>query len=210
MTTWAAGTGGAMLIVWSAANLVADQVTERRVSPLSEEERQGVEVNAGGSSGASQRGPSDSTSTISVTDVIASATSIAPTVTGTTLSPVASTATTTAPRPPVRITTTTTSGAVPTTTTTLAPPRLLSTTTTTTAPDKPSSQTFVMVGGAARVSCHSDNPLLVWATPHVGFTAGTSETDETLEVEFQSDDHISRLTARCAGGALGEITEISR
>ncbi len=77
---------------------------------------------------------------------------------------------------------------------------------------KGNARTFTLVGGSADVSCSNGQAVLDWATPNQGYwvETGTSDGQTTIEVEFRSDAHESRLRAWCSGGhVMGTISEQS-
>jgi cytoskeletal protein RodZ len=106
--------------------------------------------------------------------------------------------TTTPPPPPSTPTTTGSPG-----TTTPSP------TTTTTAP-APSSTTksYDLVGGDVTLRFSPSGVTVVVASPAVGFTVDIGEShDGGARVEFESDDHRSRLDAWWDGGPQDEVRE---
>lgn len=83
------------------------------------------------------------------------------------------------------------------------------TTTTTTAP--PSGEFFAsrqLTGGWVQLRVNGDNVYLEAAVPEPGFTVDVEHNGpETVDVEFKSDSHDSKLTARVHDGELDIRTE---
>lgn len=73
-------------------------------------------------------------------------------------------------------------------------------------------QTFTLTGGSATVSCAGGQPVLDSTAANPGYTveSGTQNGGSTLEVEFRSDSHDSRLFASCSSGhVVGQVEESS-
>ena len=97
-------------------------------------------------------------------------------------------------------TTTSTTRAPTTTTTTTTPP---STTTTTTAPAA-ALQTYDTIGGSVTLLVGNGTVSLATAVPKPGYSAEEKERDDPTKVvvEFESEDHESKLEARWEGGVF--------
>lgn len=133
-----------------------------------------------------------STSTVDPSTTLAAPTSTsavaAPdsTVTTTTTAPTTSTT-----QPP------TTTQAPPSTTTTSAP------TTTTQAPQGDYFKSFQLIGGWVQLRVSGDNVYLAAHVPETGFTVDVEhDGPETVEIEFKSESHDSKLHARVKDGEL--------
>jgi hypothetical protein len=116
--------------------------------------------------------------------------------------------------------TTTTTGSTSSTTSTSAPPATATptttasgpgpTTTTTTRPAAPSasSKTYDMVGGTATLRFSAAGVTVLAATPKPGFSVDVSSAHGNgVRVEFESDDHRSRVDAWWDGGPQDEVRE---
>ena len=118
--------------------------------------------------------------------------------------PGATTSTTAAPPPPRS---STTAPKPPASTPATGP-----STSTTTTPAVTATSTYTAEGGTitVRFSCGTTVEL-VSASPNAGFQMDIkNEGPEEVDVEFESDDHESRIRARCADGQpRPEITEDS-
>ena len=66
--------------------------------------------------------------------------------------------------------------------------------------------TFNLVGGTAAVSFLPDQVEVLWAAPNPGFSVEIQD-GSSARVEFESDEHRSRLDAWWAGGPAHEIDE---
>ncbi len=115
---------------------------------------------------------------------------------------VSSTTMTTAPAaPPVTVGGTgtagpSTAGATTTTTTTTAPP------------PAPSTVTYNLVGGTATLRFSASGVTVVAAVPSAGFSVAVSQTHGTgKRVEFERDDHRSRVDGWWDGGPQDEVRE---
>jgi hypothetical protein len=121
--------------------------------------------------------------------------------TTTTTAPTVSTTTTTAPAvPPVTGGGSGTAGpstAGATTTTMTAPP-----------PPAPSTVTYNLVGGTATLRFSASGVTVVAAVPSPGYSVTVSQTHGTgKRVEFESDDHRSRVDGWWDGGPQDEVRE---
>lgn len=108
--------------------------------------------------------------------------------------------------------TTTTAGPGTTTTTTLPsdPPTSTPTTATTAPPatDPAETRTYPLVGGTATLRFTPAGVTVVSATPQAGFSVDTSpEHGNGIRVEFERDDHRSRVTGWWDGGPRDEVRE---
>jgi hypothetical protein len=90
------------------------------------------------------------------------------------------------------------SGGVATTATTSAPPPP--------AP-APTTKTYNLVGGTATLRFSSTGVTVVAAFPNAGFAVEVSDHEGAARVEFESDDHRSRLDGWWAGGPQDEVRE---
>ncbi len=81
--------------------------------------------------------------------------------------------------------------------------------TTTTAPAAaPTTRSYEMVGGTATVRFSAGAVTLVAATPKAGFTVDVGEGHSNgVRVEFEDEDHESRLDAWWDGGPQDEVRE---
>ncbi len=113
---------------------------------------------------------------------------------------------------------TTTAAEDPTTTTTTATTTTTvsvgtsSTTTTTPAPPvtSPASEDRIihMIGGSVTARCEGEKASWVSYVPNSGFDADIeNQGPEKLEIEFESEDHTSKLTAECRDGVLDSRVE---
>jgi hypothetical protein len=95
---------------------------------------------------------------------------------------------------------TTTTTTVSTPTTQVAPP--------TTAPPAPVTRSYDLVGGSATLRFTASGVTVVVATPRPGFTVEISDSHSNgKRVEFESDDHRSRLEGWWDGGPQDEVRE---
>jgi cytoskeletal protein RodZ len=109
----------------------------------------------------------------------------------------------------------TSSTTAPSTTSTTAPPTTDggpagSTTTTTTpvATPPPTTRSYDLVGGTVTVRFSPAGVTLVSATPKAGFSVEKGETHSNgIRVEFEGEDHKSRLDAWWDGGPQDEVRE---
>jgi hypothetical protein len=108
--------------------------------------------------------------------------------------------TTTSTTPPVNGTTTVPTS-VPATTVPVAP--------TTTAPGpQPVTRSYDLVGGSATLRFTAAGVTVVVATPAPGFTVDVGEShDGGVRVEFEGEDHRSRLDGWWDGGPQDEVRE---
>ena len=126
--------------------------------------------------------------------------------TTTTTDPTGSTTTKTAPGATTTVstvagdppaTTPTTTARPPTTTTTVPPPAAAAT-----------SKTYNLVGGSATLRFSSSGVTVVAATPKAGYSVDVGDTHGNgVRVEFESDDHRSRVDAWWDGGPQDEVRE---
>jgi hypothetical protein len=122
------------------------------------------------------------------------------------------TSTTSSTTPTTAPTTTTTSGS---TTSTTAPPTIdggpAGSSTTTTAPvatPAPTTRSYDLVGGTVTVRFSAAGVTLVGATPKAGFSFEKGESHSNgIRVEFEGEDHKSRLDAWWDGGPHDEVRE---
>jgi hypothetical protein len=178
VAAWFAVGVAAVVIVTVAVSLVRGQVTGSRPAPLSAAQVQD-ELASEGDGTTTTTGSTSSTTT-------------------TTAPGAAGTATTTPGGPSATTTSTVAvSGPGPTTTTTTQPPG-----------PAPSSKTYDLVGGTATLRFSTTGVTVLAATPKPGFSVDVSETHENgVRVEFESDDHRSRVDAWWDGGPQDEVRE---
>jgi hypothetical protein len=124
----------------------------------------------------------------------------------------ATSTTTSSTTPTTAPSTTTTTGS--TTSTTVQPPTdggPAGSSTTTTAPvvaPPPTTRSYDLVGGTVTVRFSAAGVTLVGATPKAGFSFEKGESHSGgLRVEFEGEDHKSRLDAWWDGGPQDEVRE---
>ncbi len=121
------------------------------------------------------------------------------------------TSTTAATVPTTTATTATTtpgSSGTPGTSPTTTPGSGSTTSTTATPPVAPTSKTYALDGGTATLRFSSAGVTVVAATPKAGFSVDVGETHGNgVRVEFESDDHRSRVDAWWEGGPRDEVRE---
>ncbi|MET0903921.1 MAG: hypothetical protein ABWZ52_11825 [Acidimicrobiales bacterium] len=116
------------------------------------------------------------------------------------------TTSTPAPRAPTSTTTTVTGGPTATTTPVTTAPVAPSTPVPTAF--QPVTRSYDLVGGSATLRFSPGGVAVVVATPAAGFTVDTGEShDGGARVEFESDDHRSRLDGWWDGGPQDEVRE---
>lgn len=85
------------------------------------------------------------------------------------------------------------------------------TTTTTAAPPPPAAattRTYKLVGGTATLRFSAERVTVVVATPKAGFSVDVSESHgDGARVEFEGEDHRSRVDAWWDGGPQDEVRE---
>ena len=178
VAAWFAAGVAAVVLASVAVSMVSGQVTGSRPAPLSAAQVED-ELAAASDGTTTTTGSTGSTTSTS-----------APAAAGT--------ATTVPGGPPATATpTTSASGPGPTTTTTTRPPG-----------PAPSSKTYDMVGGTATLRFSAAGVTVLTATPKPGFSVDTSSTHGNgVRVEFESDDHRSRVDAWWDGGPQDEVRE---
>lgn len=108
--------------------------------------------------------------------------------------------TTTSPSP---VTTTTITPTTTTTTTVVAPQQQPTTTT-----EAAETRTYALVGGTATLRFAPSGVTVVAAAPNPGFSVETNpEHGNGIRVEFESDDHRSRVTGWWEDGPRDEVRE---
>lgn len=167
-------------------------------------------VSTPATSGPSTAGTSATTTpttTASTTTITAPPVGTTSTTASTTTSPATTTAdettttrrsTTTTPTTTIRRTTTTrattTTTSATTTTRRTTTSTTTSTSTTTTAPQPPpQTKTFDSTGGKAAIHFSAGDVEVLWATPKPGFTVTVDDGGTSVRVEFESDQHESRI-----------------
>ena len=132
--------------------------------------------------------------------VVATSTDRVPEVAPSITTPPTTTTTTPTTTSPTTTTTTTTTL---TTTTTSTP---TTTTTTTTIAVSSQTLTFHLVGGSTAIEFSPAGATVLWASPNPGFEVDIDQGEES-RVEFESDDHETRIDAWWSGGPQHEIRE---
>lgn len=80
--------------------------------------------------------------------------------------------------------------------------------TTTTPPPAPTTRTYDMVGGTATLRFSPAGVDVVTATPRAGFSVETESAHGTgVKVEFEGNDHKSRVEGWWDGGPRDEVRE---
>lgn len=70
------------------------------------------------------------------------------------------------------------------------------------------TRTFTLTGGSVAVSFAPDNLSVLWATANPGFTSEIKKASgDEIVVEFESDNHESKLKATWDNGPVHEIEE---
>ena len=89
------------------------------------------------------------------------------------------------------------------------PPALPAVPETTQPPAASSAKTFELRGGRVNATCTSSVIQLVWATPNAGYQVEIQKSGpDEIEVRFRTDEHESRVRARCSAGLpTGELRE---
>ncbi|MEO7572552.1 MAG: hypothetical protein ABIX10_08950 [Acidimicrobiales bacterium] len=88
------------------------------------------------------------------------------------------------------------------------PPPALSPTTSVVAAPAPSTRTYDLVGGTATLRFAPEGVEVLAATPDAGFSVDVSNShDNGVRVEFDRDDHRSRVDAWWDGGPQEEVRE---
>lgn len=111
------------------------------------------------------------------------------------------------PPPAAEVTTTTESRPTadrPTTTPTATPDTTVA---TGHAPQQTQTLTFHLEGGSASITFTPKTAILSWASPNPGYEVKVDGDGERLKVEFESDEHNSRIDAWWAGGPKYRIRE---
>ena len=87
-----------------------------------------------------------------------------------------------------------------------APP---TTTVPTAQPPQPAAQvkTYNLQGGSTAISFAPGNVSVVWANPNPGYTVKIENESPGIKVEFESDEHESRIDAWWDGGPRERIRE---
>lgn len=179
---WIVATLVSIALAMSAVGSVRNEVTNRP-APL----RATAETVA-------QLQPAETTVTTEVTTTAATSTIVA-----TTPPPPSTTAATTTSKAPQNATSSTTTTSPPTTT---AAPTTTSTTTTA-APGSDYFETVQLIGGWVRLRVSGDDVFLDGAVPSPGFSLDIKKDGpESVEVEFESDSHESKLHAEISDGEL--------
>jgi hypothetical protein len=174
---WFVAGAAAATVAWLGVSTVSDQLAGSGSHP--------DPLSADQISDELAAGPGDTTTTVQ------------PESTTTTVLP--STTTTTAAPPPGGSTTTSTTGSVapPPPTATAQPPAA-----------QPVTKSYDLEGGTATLRFTPTGVTVVVATPAPGFTVKISDSHSNgKRVEFESDDHRSRLDAWWDGGPQDEVRE---
>jgi hypothetical protein len=194
---WLAAAAVAVAVAWQGVGIVANQVTDDRPAALAADEVQTLAEDAD-APGAEASGPT-TPAPAGETPVSGETAGGPPTAAPVdTLPPGATTATN--PAAPGG-----TNPSAPATTTAPAAP-------TTTAPAAPAeTRTYNVVGGSVSLRFSPSGVTVVWATPAAGFEVEVEpEHGNGVRVEFESDDHRSRVTGWWDGGPLDETREDER
>jgi hypothetical protein len=198
---WLAAAAVAVLVAWQGVGIVTNQVTDDRPAPLAAGEVRALTREAQRSAAG---GPA-TTTTVPQSEATAPGdpaggppTSTAP---AGAVTPGAATATTAPPGAP------TTTPASPSPTTTAPAPA------PTTAPpaDAPAeTRTYNVVGGSASLRFSASGVTVVWATPAAGFEVQIEPEGPGVQVEFESEEHRSRVTGWWDGGPRDDTREDAR
>lgn len=187
VAAWFAAGVGAVALATGAVSLVGSQVTGDRPAPLSADQVRSELAGA-------EAGTTTTTS-------VPGTPTTAPLGTATT-TPGATTATTApgtpgGPGPAPTVATTTPTGPGPSPTTTTAPPA------------RPAeTRTYTLVGGTATLQFSSSGVKVVVASPNAGYSVDLEPTYDTgVRVEFESDDHRSRVEGWWDGGPQDRVEE---
>ena len=232
LALWLVGTATAVAVAWAGVSVVDNELVRPAPANVLALRADSVEP-----VGSTETVPADSTDVASATaSTTAVPPTTSPTTTSPAPTSPAPTSTTTAPTTtspgstststaPSTTTTTTTAPAttspvptnpaptnpVPTnpasTSTTTAPPTTSpgSTSTTTVAPPT-QTLTFHLIGGSTAIGFSSTGATVLWASPNPGFDVDIDHGFES-RVEFESDDHKTRIDAWWSGGPQHEIRE---
>jgi hypothetical protein len=172
----------ALVVAWQGVSVVVDQVTNRRPAPLGAEEvRRQLELEAAAAVATTATGPTSTVVTVTATPATPAA-------------PAASTSTVAAAVPPP----------------TAAPPAPAPTSppATTAAPPVAETRTYNLVGGTAALSFSPSGASVVFATPEPGFEVDVGSQDGNgVRVEFESEDHRSRVDGWWDGGPQERVRE---
>jgi hypothetical protein len=129
------------------------------------------------------------------------ATEASPDGTGTTTSSTTTTTSPEGPPPPAA-----TGG--PGTTVTPPPTQPGASPTTVAPPAQPTTKTYDLVGGTATLRFSPSGVTVVVATPNAGFSVDVGQSHGNgVQLEFESDDHRSRVDAWWDGGPQDEVRE---
>jgi len=70
-------------------------------------------------------------------------------------------------------------------------------------------RTYNLVGGITAISFSSTSVEVLWATPNPGFEVDIDAESTTVRVEFEADNHLSRVDAWWSNGPQRDIREES-
>jgi hypothetical protein len=186
----------ALVVAWQGVSVVADQVTNRRPAPLGAEEvRRQLDREAAAAAPTAAPSTSDLAPATTVTTLRQAAAPLTSTPPPTTaasptpgaVSPASTAPPATAPPPPA---------------TTGPPPA-------TTAPAPAAeTRTYNLVGGSASLSYSPAGVSVVFATPKPGFEVDVEpQNGNGVRVEFESDEHRSRVEGWWDGGPQERVRE---
>lgn len=103
---------------------------------------------------------------------------------------------------------TSTTASDPSATTTTLPTTTTTNTTDTTAPVAAETRTYPLVGGTATLRFTEAGVAVVTATPNPGFSVDVEpEHGNGVQVEFESEDHESRVDGWWSGGPQDRVRE---
>lgn len=195
---WLAAATVAVVVAWQGVGIVANQVTDDRPAPLAAGEVRALTEEAAAQSSA-VTGPT-TTLAPGVEPPVGDGTAAEPPTTAPPSGPVTP--------PTTEPTGTAPSGANPATSPSTSAPA----SPTTVPPAAPAeTRTYNLVGGSVALRFAPSGVTVVWATPAAGFEVEVEpEHGNGVRVEFESDDHRSRVTGWWDGGPLDEAREEER
>ena len=197
VAVWLVAAGVAVAVAWQGVGIVTRQVTDDRPAPWAAAEVEALAQRATPTREAADEaasGPDGGTFAVPTTSA-PTAVPGAPAAPGGT----ATTTTTPAPTPAVSPGPTGTASSPATAPSPVAP-------TTTAAPPAPATsaasetRTYHLVGGSASLRFTPEGVTVLWATPNAGFAVDIEQEGAGVQVDFESDDHRSRVDAWWDGG----------
>jgi hypothetical protein len=192
---WVVAAVLALVVAWQGVSVVADQVTNRRPAPLGAEEvRRQLESEQAAAA----------TTTLAPATSVAPATAPAPPTTAPPVPASSSPPVTTAPPP----SSSPAASAVPPPASAVPPPASAVPPPATEAPPATETRTYNLVGGSAALSFSPGGVSVVFATPEPGFEVDVEpQNGNGVRVEFESEDHRSRVDAWWEGGPQERVRE---